>query len=563
MKASLCVTILLLTMTAHAQQMPPRDGPRPAETGAGTIRGVVVDAQTGEPLPRAVVDLSAMVGRHQPTARQTDAEGRFEFRDLPPGRYLLSASRAPYLRITYGQRGSDTRGTPIELAGDGVVDKIRLALPPGGVISGRVYDEFGHPAVGVRVQPLQYRYNNGRRELMQAPTAGFMSSTDDRGAFRIWGLTPGQYFVSAAPEPLFINRRAIADHAGPITTYFPSTADSGGAQRVTVDAGRETGGVHIVLVSGRLATLRGRALTSTGEPFVGASINVTRQEASGTSGFGGGWVRPDGTFEIGGVAAGQYLLTVRPNSSRDDASVEIARARVTVTGDDIDNLFLAGSHGATLHGRIVTDEGGLPPMKPSQVMLRVEAAPEDRGTFVRPPPVNDDYSFELKGLFGRGRIECNMLFQSGIPGGETSGWAVKAVYWRGEDVTTRYIDFDANRTVEDIQIVYSRRWAELSGTVTDERGQPLADASFVIFPVDENGWAPEARRVRPVRTTPEGTFRMTGLHQGEYLLALTGPIEPGRWQDPEYLRSLAGRATRVSVFEDEKKTISLRISTSP
>jgi protocatechuate 3,4-dioxygenase beta subunit len=239
---------------------------------------LVVDAQTGTPLPRAIVGLSTMGGRGQPTAIQTDAEGRFEFRDLPPGKYLLRANRAAYLWTTYGQRSPDTAGTPIEVADDQVVEKIRIAMPPGAVISGRVYDEFGLPAVGVRVQPRQYRYHNGRRQLVPTQSGGFESSTDDLGAFRIWGLTPGQYYISAAPQQMFVNPRLTADQAGPITTYFPGTADAAAAQRVTVDAGKEAGSVHIVLVSGRLAKLRGRAVTATGEPFAGANINVTRQE---------------------------------------------------------------------------------------------------------------------------------------------------------------------------------------------------------------------------------------------------------------------------------------------
>jgi hypothetical protein len=202
-------------------------------------------------------------------------------------------------------------------------------------------------------------------------------------------------------------------------------------------------------------------------------------------------------------------------------------------------------------------------MKPSQVMLRVEAAPEDRGTFVRPPAINDDYSFELKGLFGRGRIDSNMLLQPGdAPNASTSEWAFKAVYARGEDITGRYIDFDSSSTIDNIEVILSRRWAEVNGAVTDDRGQPAADASFVIFSADESRWIQEYRSVRPMRTAPDGTFRVAGLHQGEYLMAITGPIEPGRWFDPDYLRSLVERATRVSVLEGEKKTVSLRIATS-
>jgi hypothetical protein len=111
-------------------------------------------------------------------------------------------------------------------------------------------------------------------------------------------------------------------------------------------------------------------------------------------------------------------------------------------------------------------------------------------------------------------------------------------------------------------LVFSSRWAEVTGTVTDERRRPVGDASLVIFSADENRWSPEGRGIRPIRTAPTGAFGVPGLHPGDHYIAFTGPIEPGRWQDPEYLRSLVQRATRVSVLDGEKKTVNLRIATS-
>jgi hypothetical protein len=54
--------------------------------------------------------------------------------------------------------------------------------------------------------------------------------------------------------------------AGPITTYFPSAADPAAALRVAVAAGKETGPVHITLVSTKLSDVRGRATMSDGQP---------------------------------------------------------------------------------------------------------------------------------------------------------------------------------------------------------------------------------------------------------------------------------------------------------
>jgi hypothetical protein len=86
--------------------MPPRDR-RPGETPRGTavIRGMVVAAETGTPLRRAQVRVMPQ-GPGNAALAQTDAEGRFEVKDLAGGRYLISATRSGYATVQLGQRAA-------------------------------------------------------------------------------------------------------------------------------------------------------------------------------------------------------------------------------------------------------------------------------------------------------------------------------------------------------------------------------------------------------------------------------------------------------------------------
>ena len=66
-------------------------------------------------------------------------------------------------------------------------------MPRGSVVSGTVSDELGNPMPGIMVRLMRFQYAQGVRELV--PAGG--GQTDDRGIYRIWGLDPGEYYVSA------------------------------------------------------------------------------------------------------------------------------------------------------------------------------------------------------------------------------------------------------------------------------------------------------------------------------------------------------------------------------
>ena len=72
-------------------QMPPRDNASSTKPGTATLRGHVVAADTGQPLRKAQVWIFSGEMRENRLAT-TDADGRYEFKLLPAGRYNMSAS---------------------------------------------------------------------------------------------------------------------------------------------------------------------------------------------------------------------------------------------------------------------------------------------------------------------------------------------------------------------------------------------------------------------------------------------------------------------------------------
>src|SRR5215471_2990488 len=230
------VIAIIWSVVCAAQTPPPRD--TSAQTGTAVIRGHVLDAATGQPLRRAQVRALAPELRDNRVA-VTDPSGAYEFKNLAAGRYSLSVSKGSYVGVTYGQARPNEPGKPLQVENAQVVDNIDFRLSHGGVVTGRVLDEFGDPIEDAQVVAMRSQYLQGRRQLL---TSGRPGMTNDVGEFRIYGLPPGQYVISATDRGANLNMFGDSlaggdrDRSGYAPTYYPGTANSADAQRITVGA---------------------------------------------------------------------------------------------------------------------------------------------------------------------------------------------------------------------------------------------------------------------------------------------------------------------------------------
>src|SRR5205085_12418502 len=118
-------TVLQLPPTVQVlPQSPARDPTSPAKTGTATIRGRILATDTGRPLRRAQLRLTAPeLGRDARTT-STDADGRYELTDLPAGRYTVTVTRSGFLSLRYGQRRPLEQGKPLQLLDAQVVEGV-------------------------------------------------------------------------------------------------------------------------------------------------------------------------------------------------------------------------------------------------------------------------------------------------------------------------------------------------------------------------------------------------------------------------------------------------------
>ena len=190
---------------------------------SGLIVGQVVDAASGKPITGAIVRIiglqqarpsspviaDASLGRAPAPAILTGSDGRFVFRDLPAGNYSITAAKHGYTDRAYGKRRPDGLSVPLTLAdGERTADPV-LLLWKHATISGTVVDEAGEPVVRAQVRAWRRVFSRGRHTL----AAGFVTTTDDRGFYRLTGVLPGDYIVGV-PSPQLPGSRAVVGPPG-------------------------------------------------------------------------------------------------------------------------------------------------------------------------------------------------------------------------------------------------------------------------------------------------------------------------------------------------------------
>lgn len=540
---TLALFVFVVSVAPRAQRpvVPPRDA-KTTKTVTASIKGRVTAADTGAPLRRARLMLSA-TALDRPLYTATDAQGRYEFTDLPAGRYTLEASKSAYVTLQYGQRRAFEAGKPIELAADATLEKMDIALPRGCVISGTVVDDLGEPVALVRVTAFRSRYQEGKRKLS---ATGRDVETNDLGQYRLFGLQPGTYFVGTRPTP-----GPSMDGYPFAPSYYPGTLNPGEAQRVVLRLGQERGGVDFVQPPGRLARLSGTVIDSTGRPLANARVSIVNP---GTGYVISTPVEPDGSFSLQNIAPGEYGLAAVLLGPR-AGDVEQAMVQVTVTGEDVGGLVLQMTHGCRLLGHVVADDGSAPALSASGVRVYpfpvVSDSPLSIQNIGTQGIVKDDWSFEMNGIGG------TMLFR---PSGLPAGYMLKSVLLDRRDITDLPVDIKGPEDITGLQVVITSQVTEVAGAGSDAKGQPVLEYATVIFADDAARWKYPSRFIATARPDQHGRFKISNLPPGRYLAVALEYLEEGQWEDPDYLEALRPVATMFTLSAGETKTLALKVT---
>ena len=167
-----------------------------------------------------------------------------------------------------------------------------------------------------------------------------------------------------------------------------------------------------------------------------------------------------------------------------------------------------------------------------------------------PPPaaVRDDLTFEFKASPGPSAVRLT----------GPAGWMIKSVSLNGADVTDRITFRDDD--VSGLEVELTNKVPDLSGQVTNGKGDAVFDYFAIAFPQDQQLWdAPGPGRAGMTRPDDQGRYRFRTLRPGNYYVVAVDHVQIGEWMNPAFMEAVHTHATRITVNEGDVQTLDLRL----
>lgn len=304
--------------------------------------------------------------RQQQAAKQFDAvaemlsatnaglDGTYRISGVKPGTYFVHAQVPGYVDPYSEFSPEDFTSTDpavrarlaalptVRIAGEEESPSVTLRLQRGGALTGRVLFDDGTPAAGWAVWAL-HTGELGEADLALSPSLQSTSAkelgkpvttTDDRGIYRIAGLPDGQYVLRAdvgvLPRGLSGSNAMLAGSGVRIAVYSGNVLLASAAKPVAVHQGEERTEADLVVPAKALRTLSGRVVAvSDGHPLNMGDVMLSSGQDSHLQAKAP--IRPDGTFVFEDLPENvTYTLTLD-----DAADATYAPERESVMGINV------------------------------------------------------------------------------------------------------------------------------------------------------------------------------------------------------------------------------------
>ena len=513
----------------------PRFQEQTATDGAVTLTVRVVNrGSQGGPVNRALVTIRPESGRESSSV--TNQNGTVDFSGLRPGFYTVVVEK-PGL-ILADATGQTARSVKVRVPADRQNITVDVRLLPGAVVEGNVFFEDGRPAVAAMVQITQF-YQAVAGAAGYTPRTAGTTETDDRGYFRLFGLSEGIYQIGASlVGPGWTNLKLDDQNVAIRPATFGDVTVGSPSPALRLSLGETRGGIAMILRVVRRSSIQGQVTDPAGRPVRRALLAVTPLSDSLTAGAGDrvtGITDDNGSFNIPVVQPSRYVVGfVGDPDGTGAGAYGYAEVDVVEGGDSIVAINL--EKGQRISGRVTVPSDD--DTSSRIVEYRVRFSPVGAAGVYRSSPVSvstvNGGRFTVDGMMA-GSYGINVTELTASP----RGLVLDKVVRSGIASSARVVDLD-NGVQPEIQLRLVSGGA-VAGKVRFKDGT-AAEGYFVV--AVERLVAEEAKRY-PVVTLPvivsrAGDFRIEGLPSGNFLLAVS---RESRRLSPESLDLLENQAS--------------------
>jgi hypothetical protein len=500
------------------------------EDRAFHLTGTVTNSQTGQPIKEALV-IAQMAKRGSPPQQiptLTDGAGNFSLAGLGAGRYSLHAQKNGYTTDPGMARD------PVEVGPSR--DALSLRLQPLGKLSGRVTDSDGDPVPGVPVRALRAILRDGRRSIEQDRSV----TTDDRGQYRLWNLTPGDYYIVAAGRSggtvTYVGTLSSGSvHESFAPVYYQAARDRSSAIPIAMTPGQEVSADLKIAMQPAFRVRGTLRNTSIGEPvrvelLRGAGeVSANRVLVNGAT----------GRFEADDVVPGTYLL--RASQGKGEAEIR-GEQQVQVGRADVDGLALellpgVAVTGVVRGGQVVTARG-----RTFRTQCNVGLFPQDKDgdmTSSLQGRSDDDGKFTINGVHpGHYRVRVQAF----------GGYVASLVSGTQDLSNGADLVIGPGAPPAPLEIVLRQDGGSVDGTI-DESAK-VANGARVLL-------SPSAGGDVELTAAYQGKFAYQGLAPGDYQVYLVKDVENLEYRNPEVLRRLKGGES-VHITAGGQTTVTLK-----
>jgi hypothetical protein len=487
----------------------------------GTISGYVYRADGSTPIESATVYANLIDGDYGMSAR-TGTDGSYTVTGLPSGNYRVNVRADGYISEYYDGTYNYIVATPVSVTMPDDTPNIDFSLEVGGSISGYVYEADGTtPVAGAEVS-ASLIYD----EAMEPPEPVRPVITGSDGGYTISGLPSGNYRVSAHAE-------------GYIWEYYDSAYAYNQAASVSVAAPDDSTNIDFTLEVG--GTISGHVYEADGTTPVD-NVRVYARDYD-TGAYDYAWTATDGSYILTGLSSGKYRVRAEADDYireyYDGAYNQHEAALVTVTAPgETGSINFTLDIGGTISGHVYEADGTTP----------IESAT------VYANLIDGDYSMSTRtgsdgGYTVTGLPSGNYRVSVRADGYISEYYDSTYYYTMGTPVSvtmpedTPNIDF----TLEV--------GGSISGYVYEADGTtPIAGAAVsakLIGGEVTEPREPVPRPVKPVITSSDGSYTVSGLRSGDYMVSVRAEGNIWEYYDSAYAYS---QATPVSVTASDEST---------